>query len=258
MGYHSKSFSLKKKAISIGTAIISNKQKLFNPLMEVDSNTLIIFSIYKNQMQYENKKVGIIRKQELCVGLLFVLLVAACNQTEEGFLSSANPSNTEVKNAITEAVSWKKTWVSKEDCVVNAMVANHYYGTAADGTYRVLIGTAENPGYQFESIKITLSDDFGPLSYHDVDLVEYEKEENGIALEKYGKAGIKDYKLLYHFPLLPLYSEATVKNICISFEYKQKRGTESWIFGASFKSRMHCSKDSIKLESFGYNRYSFA
>lgn len=119
--------------------------------------------------------------------------------------ASGNPSM-----AISEAIEYPESDEadSSGSYSINLMVANLYYGANYEGNISLLIGSPEDPGYDFESITVSLLDQSGEskLAYA-VDTSDYAKKENGILLENAKKAAANDYHLSYAFDLGKLFED---------------------------------------------------
>ena len=127
------------------------------------------------------------------------LILSSCSSTHFYCGYSSNKSW-----AISDAIEYKiGTYRIGENFnfPVSIMIANRFYGRKYDGTFGVLIGSEENPGYGFVNIDVLLKDSKKTtIKDYKVNLDDYNKQENGIEIRK-EQITKSDFSLIYDFEL---------------------------------------------------------
>ncbi len=181
-----------------------------------------------------------------------VLLLTSCER--RGFY--VNKPGLNLSYGICEAIDYPSNKAKiKDDSSfnVNVMIANLYYGKKYDGSTGLFIGTEEKPGYNFETIIVSLND-FENRSIFDysVDINEYSKQENGI---EDGKFIIrkKDFNLIYSFNLIILIPEEYDNNITFKVTYNEKTQQDQYSFSRCFSFHLLKTEEYIFLENFDFS-----
>lgn len=180
------------------------------------------------------------------------LLVRRFTQKPSRIIYSPTASE-EPALAIMEAVDYPQSVSLEkgEDGKVRFALANLYYGTADDGSYALLIGTLEHPGYDFTSISLAFQKEgAGVSAQQDVSLSDYAKAENGIALEKRRNASWADYHLVYAFDLVSLLGDTYQGKITFTLTYVEALTSGLHTFGRHYSFACEKSLENLSLASF--------
>ena len=133
------------------------------------------------------------------------------------------------------------------------MIANRFYGRKYDGTFGVLIGSEENPGYGFVNIDVLLKDSKKTtIKDYKVNLDDYNKQENGIEIHK-EQITKSDFSLIYDFELNSLLQENYDGKVFFEVAYTMVVDDERDTFGSIYSFDCLKNNNTFKLTSFGFD-----
>jgi hypothetical protein len=198
----------------------------------------------------------------MAIGLSAALIVAFAARpvasSGRNFFSTTSNGNPSL--AISEAIEYPSSPSSGDatDFTVDVMVANLYYGTRYDGSIGLLVGSDEDPGYDFRTITISLLDKGGVTMSpsYSVDPMEYREMKNGILREKAGKASKDDYVLIYSFNLNAIFQNDYSGAISFFVRYAESRSDGIYSFGKRFDFTFSKTKSASELSNFKWDYFS--
>ena len=138
--------------------------------------------------------------------------------------------------------------VDKSYCV-NIYLANLFYGTKYGSNDIALIH--KYGGLKGITIALVSSEEI--LSFYDVDLNEYSKQENGIIWNNANKAKIKDFSLCYPFDLQTIFKGETKSLISFKIIYSSETEVSDLERGKSITFNLVKTQSFIEISAFDYS-----
>lgn len=179
------------------------------------------------------------------------LILSSCSSTHFYCGYSSN-----ISWAISDAIEYKiGTYRIGENFnfPVSIMIANRFYGRKYDGTFGVLIGSEEKPGYGFVNIDVLLKDSKKTtIKDYEVNLDDYNKQENGIEIHK-EQITKSDFSLFYDFELNSLLPENYDGKVFFEVAYTMVVNDERDTFGNIYSFDCLKNNNTFKLTNFGFN-----
>ena len=152
---------------------------------------------------------------------------------------------------VIEAIDYPSSRLNSvdESYCVNIFLANLFYGKRYGEN-----GISFIHGYGgLKEINLTLSFNGNVLSFYNIDLNEYSKQENGIIWNNANKAGIKDFSLCYPFDLQNIVKDEINSRITFKIVYKSENEVSIVERGKKISFDLVKTQSFIEIGSFNYS-----
>ena len=176
------------------------------------------------------------------------LLISGCSNN---YKSHIFKPGFEASLPVMEAIQYPTYRETNSDkpYTIKIYLANLYYGKKYGSNEIVFLRSYS--GLLSITILLELKDEV--LMFYDVDLLEYEKQENGICSNTANKAKITDFNLYYSFNLQEIFNDNyDNQNIEFKIVYKEEIATKTSERGKAISFLLNKNESGIKIDNFDY------